>query len=630
MPDYTEILQPIDPETLSREPRPVTERKSALSFDASIEGVMPMAIQDGKMDAKLTLEKATIETGGTWFAIGGIYETTTVLDATDDTLKFYGSESGASEVNIGLNNPEYVRIIGYQDKQIMTLYNASTKTALSVGPLVGFNVQNYGSTATSAGNTLTLQNAGTGNPLNITADGSGAQINLSSYGTTPSSLNAGDIWRESDDLYFRDSSATRTLIHDGATNWIDLTDGGATTLHTHAADFTNLTELTLAAFSYTANVITDGSVVQFPSVFIESSGTAVCCWDDDTNSKTNASVSTDGGNTWGTIVSDIFNTSTHRNGTDRGVYTPDGTNMFAAGIGVAGGLLLAKSTNSGGTWTVSTVSATAQAAGGAAIQGLSSTELVVLYYYSTGIVKFTKSTDGGSTWSSPVTVDTFDTPSNYFLSMSVIDSDNIWACFNTKAGAAIRIDFANTDDGGSSWNSRGSLSQGGDGACSISAVDTSEIWVIADDATQTQLFKSTGAGFSTVNTTSTYFRGISIYAPESDRMLISGLDSAGPADLYITESNDGGTTLTENKMYTGVGASSKGTSIHGVDYQIVAVKDNYDSGNLSGDYSVSKDVSKFTDILNKPLKPTGGSYIYSRGGELYGMDTAGNEVNITA
>jgi len=121
-----------------------------------------------------------------------------------------------------------------------------------------------------------------------------------------------------------------------------------------------------------------------------------------------------------------------------------------------------KSTNGGSTWetpvTVDSLTVTSVS------RDVIDANTVIVAYTDTETVYFSKTTDGGTTWSTPVVV---DTPDSLSCCIRAEDKYNFYITFNNST-AANTLYYSKTTDGGSNWSTAVSI----DGGFGISTSNT--------------------------------------------------------------------------------------------------------------------------------------------------------------
>lgn len=202
----------------------------------------------------------------------------------------------------------------------------------------------------------------------------------------------------------------------------------------------------------TGTIDTTGNVGTHNSVAIDSSGNLLVAYYDTDNGSLDFSKSTNGGSSWSTSTIDaasgVINYVT---------FIVDSSDNYYISYYLAGSdedLKFAKSTNGGDSWTVSTIESTGDV-GSYASMDIDGTDLVIAYVLSTGksnnLLKLAKSTDSGDSW----TLSTVDSGEDQFYIDLLVDGSGNYVVIYQKS-------FSDTvtrrsTDGGSSWGSENTV-----------------------------------------------------------------------------------------------------------------------------------------------------------------------------
>jgi hypothetical protein len=398
----------------------------------------------------------------------------------------------------------------------------------------------------------------------------------------------------------------------------------------------------------TLSTITDATLIYGVGTYMVDRDTAYIVWTDHSNLNVHFSKTTDGGDNYSALakIDDGSTAGTNPQQARRCVYASDANTAFVIYKDtVASDLHLAKTTDGGSNWTLSQIHADIAAGEqhSQAIIGTSSSNLFVIWYSENDasgdqIVSFTKSTDGGDTWSTPTTVFKLSddelytaipggvTP-NALLDMTVIDDDNIWVMVSTLWQPSGFGEWYSTNDGGATWTYRDriGLSSGSHINLSIDAVSVTEIYSTARGASDSHaiLYKSTGGNFTSKATLTGLGNRPQVYAPNTNNVFVVAEGSDGTYDFWAASSTDGGTTFGAAQIQdTAVGT----TALHGISEQemIFAMK-HQSSQHVYVSLSQGVDIIHLANVTAPSIPPATGTYLYSKSGEQYTMDSSGNE-----
>ncbi len=163
---------------------------------------------------------------------------------------------------------------------------------------------------------------------------------------------------------------------------------------------------------------------------------------------------------------------------------------------------------------------------------------------TSGPLRFSKSTNGGANWGSPVTIDASgDANNGRNSSIEMLDSNAIGVSYNDPVAGVMR--FANSTDGGANWSSTEVVSSGVSDRTALAYVDAENVYVSWRDSVGTLLFaksddgggtRSTIVADSSPNDTGT---GNSMVAIDQALILASHVDSDDSV-LKVSFSDDGG------------------------------------------------------------------------------------------
>lgn len=173
---------------------------------------------------------------------------------------------------------------------------------------------------------------------------------------------------------------------------------------------------------------------------------------------------------------------------------------------------------------------------------------------SNGLLRYLKSTDGGVTWTNGtiVTLTGSDTFNSQFLSVKAFDANTFYVTWTKRnsGGTTYTALFSKTTDGGSNWASpvtiRASATQI-TGAL-MSAPSSSVVWIMPNDANST-LYKSTDSGATFAATAGTPAAGAAVVGSRQDlcaldatTAFIGYLTSTNPNQFTVLKTTNGGTS----------------------------------------------------------------------------------------
>lgn len=246
-------------------------------------------------------------------------------------------------------------------------------------------------------------------------------------------------------------------------------------------------------FAQAPRMVTDGT--RITAIWTESNGS--------TDEVLSAS-STDGGASWSTPVS-------LSDGSQYAFFpqvVTDGTTITAVWSWFDGStevIQSASSTDGGATWsTPVTLSAAGETAGNpqVATDGTTITALWNRFDGSNDRIQAASSTDGGATWSTPVTLS--DAGGSAFGARAVISGTAILATWTRSDGSNYRIQAASSTDGGATWTTPVTISEPGQDAFTQQVVSAGTIitvlWKQSDGVTnriRSALSTDGGATWST-------------------------------------------------------------------------------------------------------------------------------------
>jgi hypothetical protein len=364
---------------------------------------------------------------------------------------------------------------------------------------------------------------------------------------------------------------------------------------------------------------------------------------DSTHSELNFSKTTDGGSTYATLTKiDNGLTADPTTATARKcVYASDANTVFIVYKDQDGDdLHLAKTTDGGSNWTLSTIDDDVAANTGNAegIVGTSSNNLFVVWFSENTsgdnqTVDFTKSTDGGSTWSTKVQIHTEGASGtvNASVDMSIIDDDNIWIALNTGNNTNRRIRWFSTSDGGANWTARGAPTGNlGQASMCITAVSATEIYGVFHPSVGTggstlDVYKSTGGDLAhKEDLTGMTGNAAATFMLNTNTVFIAGRDGNG--DFWAGHSTDGGTSFGEMEIETNTTDDFLAVAMHGIsEKEMIVAWVNGANQDVEVTMSQGADVIHLGNVSKPSIPPTSGTYLYSKSGEQYTMDSSGNE-----
>jgi hypothetical protein len=276
------------------------------------------------------------------------------------------------------------------------------------------------------------------------------------------------VWTESNGSNDEVLSASST---DGGASWstpVSLSDGSQN--------------------AFFPQIVTDGTTI-----------TAIWNWFDGSNEVVQSASSTDGGATWSAPVT----LSDPGESTGNPQVTTDGTTITALWNRFDGSndrIQAANSTDGGATWSTPVTLSDAGGSAFGASAVISSTAIVATWTRSDGTnyrIQSASSTDGGATWTTPVTVS--EPGQDAFTQQMVTDGTIITVLWKQSDGVSNRIRSAFSTDGGSTWSSPVNLSAAGGDAGAPQVVSdgttTTAAWVRFDGSDdRVQLASSSDGG----------------------------------------------------------------------------------------------------------------------------------------
>lgn len=590
---------------------------------------------------------------------GGIIQTT----SSGNRIVLNGTQNTLAVINEG--GPEVVQIQGALDTTIFRLNGAFTNYVISAS-----------STATNSGVDLVyLAGWGTQSLLHLVSvsnvsrtkalleitpiSAQGAHIQLNPIATAPASPLEGNIYTDTDHFpYYCDNVAFRQFVLSGPDQTIagiktfssfpvtpsELpTEDYQVTNKKYVAD--NFLEKIKMPVTPAPKTITSATKTEHISVQMVDADTAFAVWQDTTNDEIQFSKTTDGGANWSaeSLVDGYVGEILYG---QNWFYAANDQDLFVVHALAANELYLAVSSDGGANWGLSGKIenlGTIDVAHAAAIGGTDENNLFVVYLYKNSLAgsteityKFSKSGDGGSTWSTPVQVHTNAVNSGkqtgVCAAMKVFDVDNIWVALGTNsAPSTYGISWYSTDDGGDTWTSRGIGYENYNNAtnCTLVAASTNAIYSIINDGSNKDLYKSTGGDFSKLADLA--LNGNSLYCPSDTILIIVGTDPAADdirLQVYDTENNAiifKATHNTSSNLYYSIAGISASEVVIGV------ARD--------ASQNVYTTISKDSEMIFIPDLPVtwgadtkasvGGTLLYSKAGELYVLDSGGNETTLS-
>jgi hypothetical protein len=284
-----------------------------------------------------------------------------------------------------------------------------------------------------------------------------------------------------------------------------------------------------------SKLVTDGTTI-----------TAVWSRNDGTNYRIQTASSTDGGTTWSTPVT---LSDAGQNAFGPQVVT-DGTTITAAWYRYDGSnhrIQTASSTDGGTTWSTPV---TLSDAGGTALAPqlvTDGTTITAVWYRGDGSnrrIQSASSTDGGTTWDTPVTLS--DAGQDAVAPQLVTDGTTITAVWQRNDGSDYRIQSASSTDGGTTWSTPVTLSD--------AATNASDAQLVTDGTTITAVWYGDDGTNYLVETASSPNGGITWSTP----VTVSGAGQDAFEPRLVTN----GTTITtvwyrfDGSKYRIQGASS--------------------------------------------------------------------------
>ncbi len=239
------------------------------------------------------------------------------------------------------------------------------------------------------------------------------------------------------------------------------------------------------------------------------------------------------------------------------------------------------------TFSVSAVSTTSDSSGlwppqDVTIDAFDENRIFVTYDFSAFAgpfvydFKLVKSTDGGTTWSTPVSIDPSANIDDYSGLMAA-DANTVFVTYIAWSGSSYIVKFAKSTDGGVTWPDSNvrtiqtvTPSAFSNIRTTLYAVNPSTIFVTYGDiaANVLKFAKSTDGGdtwsfIRTVDSTPYTTASMSMYALDTNKIFISYQDSTNQK-LKFAKSTDGGNTWT-NLQLDNVEIAGGGTSIYALD-----------------------------------------------------------------
>lgn len=297
-----------------------------------------------------------------------------------------------------------------------------------------------------------------------------------------------------------------------------------------------------------------------PAVAVDSGGNVHAVWNDQASGFTQIvySKSTDGGATWSAIT-DISKSS--RGTSESPEIAVDSANniylVWQDDAPANGDIFCSKSADGGATWSAPVnVSNNYGYSGYAAIDLDSSNNLHVVWQDTTPEnvdILYSKSSDGGVTWSSTVDISN-DSGSSYLPAIAVDLGNNIHVVWYGLVGGDGEVFYSKSTDGGATWSA----------AVNVSKTTTSsqEFAIAVDSGTNIhvawveylpgnpEIFysKSTDGGITwnaavnvSKNSGSVYSPAIAVDSSNNPYILWQG-DALGNFQIFISKSTDGGVT----------------------------------------------------------------------------------------
>jgi hypothetical protein len=385
------------------------------------------------------------------------------------------------------------------------------------------------------------------------------------------------------------------------------------------------------------NIDTGTKITQDPTVWwIAGTNTAYVAWIDSTNNDLYYSKTTNSGASWSAETSVYATCSTNYfPHSDRYIYAPTTSTVFIVFIDSDDDLRVAYTTNGGTNWSTQEIK-DGISCSGCCMGGTDANNLFVIYQLNNAEIYITKTSTGVTgSWSTPVLIWDNNTSATSVISMSVVDTSNIYVI--GYGSDSSRFIVYKTSNGGDNWSSMGEtdLGAGSLGQVSIWATSTSEIWAMAYINSGTcRIYKSTGSSFSqSLNWSGApgTGKGCSIWAPVSGRVRAVCVGVATNTELHFAYTNDGGSNLGTEKLIE-PWETVDHLSIHGdaqSDNEFAIMGNGASSYHINYTVSIEDYVLHMHNPTNKPAVPTHGIHLYSKAGELLVKDAAGNETTLS-
>jgi uncharacterized repeat protein (TIGR01451 family) len=307
-------------------------------------------------------------------------------------------------------------------------------------------------------------NAGSSGEPSITTDGTNLYVTWgdSSPGNFEilfsKSTDGGTTWSTANISNNAGSSGEPSITTDGTNlyvTWQDNTFGNVEILFSKSTDGGT-------TWSSPANISNNGGFSFEPSITADGTNLYVTWYDDSSgNSEILFSKSTDGGTTWSSPV----NISNNARFSERPSITADGTNLYVTWHDGSFGfpeILFSKSTDGGATWS----SPVNISNNGGFSEFPSITTVGTNLYVTWGDssfgnveILFSKSTDGGTTWSSPVNISNNGGFSNA-PSITTVGT-NLYVTWHDFIPGNTEILFSKSTDGGATWSIPANISNNG-------------------------------------------------------------------------------------------------------------------------------------------------------------------------
>ncbi len=215
--------------------------------------------------------------------------------------------------------------------------------------------------------------------------------------------------------------------------------------------------------------------------------------------------------------------------------------------------------------------------------GISGTTVIISYLSGDNIVKIAKSTDSGATF----TLSTVETPtgSANYGDLCVVDANTYLLCYEYNDGASVyRLRFAKTTDGGSNWTySYVSANNAYQYWSVIKSLDATTIFIIFNNgSSQIKLAKSTDGGSTwseVLIDTTNYSSGdkeLDLCVFDANTLFVAYYKST-TTDLRFAKSTDAGATWS-NTLVSTVLSGQEATGIVAQDANTIYIACCYDSG----------------------------------------------------